>query len=103
MTNKITPEELDELERLEKLSNYGPQESGDFIDFLRNKLPALIAAARRVDELEAENERYRQALQEICCECICHCDIAYTGRGLHESRCLASIGDIANEALEEKD
>lgn len=44
-------------------------------------------------------ERYSKALEEIASIGICQCDVAWTGRGLHQTDCLKWIGDIAREAL----
>jgi hypothetical protein len=87
--------DLDELERLEREATAGPwsvnphrpdsvlaesrrcvakcvsvaspggEEDATFITAIRNAAPALIARARRADELEAENARLLEGLEQV--------------------------------------
>lgn len=97
---ELTPEELDEIEKelaIEEryLTDIGPRKGADW---WAGKFRLLLAAARKVGELEEENRRLKKALQAYHDEWISQKDIEPTLVCIHS--CHAE--ELATTALKEE-
>lgn len=59
-----------------------------------------VLIAEYVTDQQAEIGRLRKEMRECASTLACHCDKAWTGRGLHETHCQHGVSQALLEAAE---